>query len=360
MGADSFIKSQMHRMPTYEEVLNDTLHSTDRINLPDRRATQLRSSHQLTRFDEVDETPDLADEQVKITKEKLTRLAFESLGGDETRSEAMAKAPRPDYEKMTEQGGEGKPPPPQPPAAVAQKQGLLSRLAGRFLNYSPGVPGQGGGSSGSNDTWIDPSHTAFDDAQVLREEQERERNLLRITRMQNVKKAKASEASRQASEALSDRGIPAGMFGWFSDPSKPKAYDIGSPPPSQASYHKPPIVQRFEQELATSEAKSEAKSEVKSEAKSSVKRARSEHSSSHGGYGLPNARWIEPASSHGSRKGQSEKSSAHSPNYEVDDRTPSRTASVQKSSRSSAHSPKYEVDDRTPPGSNSFKFRSTG
>ena len=63
MVADSFVKSQMHRMPTYEAIIYDTLHSTDRINLPDRRATQLRNTHQLTRFDEVDETIDLATEQ---------------------------------------------------------------------------------------------------------------------------------------------------------------------------------------------------------------------------------------------------------------------------------------------------------
>ena len=81
MVADSFIKSQMHRMPTYEEVLNDAMFSKDRINLPDRRATQLRNSHQLTRFDEVDETPDLQEEQVKITKEKLKNIALAGMGG---------------------------------------------------------------------------------------------------------------------------------------------------------------------------------------------------------------------------------------------------------------------------------------
>ena len=82
MGADSFIKSQMHRMPTYDEVLYDTvLHPTDKIALPDRMATQLRNTHQLTRFDEVDETPDLAGEQAKIAKERLRQAALHELGG---------------------------------------------------------------------------------------------------------------------------------------------------------------------------------------------------------------------------------------------------------------------------------------
>ena len=77
MGADSFIKSQMHRMPTYDEVLYDTvLNPKDRINLPDRRATQLRNMHQLTRFDEIDSTPDLSAEQARIAKERIKRAAI--------------------------------------------------------------------------------------------------------------------------------------------------------------------------------------------------------------------------------------------------------------------------------------------
>ena len=80
MGADSFIKSQMHRMPTYNEVIYDTvINPTDKISLPDRTATLLRSTHQLTRFDEVDETPDLAAEQEKITREKLKEIALKHM-----------------------------------------------------------------------------------------------------------------------------------------------------------------------------------------------------------------------------------------------------------------------------------------
>ena len=82
MGADSFIKSQMHRMPTYDEVIYDAvLHPTDKIRLPDRMATQLRNTHQLTRSDEVDETPDLAAEQAKIAQERLKQAALHEIGG---------------------------------------------------------------------------------------------------------------------------------------------------------------------------------------------------------------------------------------------------------------------------------------
>ena len=133
MGADSFIKSQMHRMPTYDEVIYDTvINPTDRISLPDRMATQLRNTHQLTRFDEVDETPDLAAEQEKITKERLKELAIQSMGGvgkNETVSLKRAAPPRPDYMKMIEKGGGGAPPPPPPAAVKPDKRSWLQRAS---------------------------------------------------------------------------------------------------------------------------------------------------------------------------------------------------------------------------------------
>ena len=108
MGADSFIKSQMHRMPTYDEVLYDTvINPKDRINLPDRMATQLRNTHQPTRFDEVDQTPDLAAEQTKITKERIKLAAIHDLGGmgpDDTVSVKRAEALRTNYTAMVERG----------------------------------------------------------------------------------------------------------------------------------------------------------------------------------------------------------------------------------------------------------------
>ena len=112
MVADSFIKSQMHRMPTYEEVLYDTvLNPTARINLPDRRATQMRNSHQLTRFDEVDETPDLAEEQVKITKARLKNLALQGMGMGPGDTVALKRASM-DEDRRTAPAGPLQPPQP--------------------------------------------------------------------------------------------------------------------------------------------------------------------------------------------------------------------------------------------------------
>ena len=169
MVADSFIKSQMHRMPTYDEIIYDTvINPTYRISLPDRMATQLRTTHQLTRFDEVDETPDLAAEQEKITKERLKELALQSMGGvgkDETVSLKRAAAPRPDYEKMAQQCG-GEAPPPPPPAA-ADKRGWFERVNARWQRaiHPP-----------DRDLWgwrasvIDTINKRWDDEQYLRNE----------------------------------------------------------------------------------------------------------------------------------------------------------------------------------------------
>ena len=105
MGADSFIKSQMHRMPTYDEVIYDTvIKPTDRIDLPDRTATRLRNTHQLTRFDEVDETPNLGAEQDKITQERLKHLALQGMGVGPDETVALKRAQMERDHKATQTG----------------------------------------------------------------------------------------------------------------------------------------------------------------------------------------------------------------------------------------------------------------
>ena len=48
------LKSQLHRRPTYEVLVKDTvLNPKDKIHLPDRDATILRKTQQLTKYDEV-------------------------------------------------------------------------------------------------------------------------------------------------------------------------------------------------------------------------------------------------------------------------------------------------------------------
>ena len=54
----------MHKRPTYEEMVRDTItHPTDKIALPDRMATQIRGLQQRTRFDDNEASLDLGAEQ---------------------------------------------------------------------------------------------------------------------------------------------------------------------------------------------------------------------------------------------------------------------------------------------------------
>jgi hypothetical protein len=69
----------MHRKPTYEEVIRDTItHPTDKIALPDRTATQIRNLPQLTRFDD-DNSLNLNEEQEKIAKERTRELEVRNI-----------------------------------------------------------------------------------------------------------------------------------------------------------------------------------------------------------------------------------------------------------------------------------------
>jgi hypothetical protein len=70
----NFNKAAMHRVPTYDEIIKDTIIAPkDKIELPDRMATQLRNSPQLTRFDDESDL-NLADEHDKISKEKIRAI----------------------------------------------------------------------------------------------------------------------------------------------------------------------------------------------------------------------------------------------------------------------------------------------
>ena len=156
MGADSFIKSEMHRMPTYDEILYDTvLNPTARINLPDRRATQMRSTHQLTRFDEVDETPNLAAEQEKITKARLRNEALAGMGGGPAGTAALGRA-------NLDQERRDQAPPPQPPSASNHytREKHPAYLANR-MQVAPIATGRNFFMRGLEKVWYAPRKEPF-------------------------------------------------------------------------------------------------------------------------------------------------------------------------------------------------------
>ena len=101
MVAFEFSTKDMHRVRTYDEIIHDdVLFPTDKINLPDRMATRLRNLPQLTRFDEIDATVDMAADQEKIAKARVREQTFKDLGvgPDDTQSIKRAQNPTSDFD----------------------------------------------------------------------------------------------------------------------------------------------------------------------------------------------------------------------------------------------------------------------
>ena len=109
------IKSQLKQRPTYETLVKDTiLEPKDKIALPDRQATILRKTQQLSRYDDV-EFIDLEKDQENIAKEQAQQMNVK----------AAASAIGSIAETRTAQPGPHQghtftnPPTPQPPSGGA-------------------------------------------------------------------------------------------------------------------------------------------------------------------------------------------------------------------------------------------------
>ena len=74
-------KAQMHQRPTYETLVKDTiLEPKDKIALPDRAATILRKTQQLTRYDDA-EFLDLEKDNEQIAKEQAQQATLTAAAG---------------------------------------------------------------------------------------------------------------------------------------------------------------------------------------------------------------------------------------------------------------------------------------
>ena len=119
-------KAQMHKRPTYETLVKDTiLEPKDKIALPDRMATILRKTQQLTRYDDA-EFLDLEKDNEQIAKERaqqanINAAAGASTGGSIAQQHAL-------------EGPRGPPGPPGQPGQPGQPGG----------QGPPGPPGQPG------------------------------------------------------------------------------------------------------------------------------------------------------------------------------------------------------------------------
>ena len=75
------LKAQLHKRPTYEVLVKDTvLNPNDKIDLPDREATILRKTQQLTKYDEVGFL-DLEKDNENIEKQKLQQANLKAAAG---------------------------------------------------------------------------------------------------------------------------------------------------------------------------------------------------------------------------------------------------------------------------------------
>ena len=233
MGADSFIKLDMHRMPTYDEILYDTvLNPTARINLPDRRATQMRSTHQLTRFDEVDETPNLAAEQEKITKARLRNEALAGMGGGPGGTAALGRA-------NLDQERRDQAPPPQPPSASNHytREKHPAYLANR-MQVAPIATGRNFFMRGLEKVWYaprkepfkidwDPLFNRIQDARA----EVNEINMVRA-RLKGLKAEKAEKARQAAADAEAHLIAGSASLGDWLWPAAGSASPPQTPPPS--------------------------------------------------------------------------------------------------------------------------------
>ena len=107
------IKAQLHKRPTYEVLLKDTvLNPKDKIDLPDREATILRKTQQLTKYDEVG-VLDLEKDNENIEKQKLQQANLKAAAGENPDSSiaeqtALAPGPHEGHDFKPQPKGKGK------------------------------------------------------------------------------------------------------------------------------------------------------------------------------------------------------------------------------------------------------------
>ena len=69
-------KETYHKKPTYDEMVKESItNPTDKIGLPDRQATQLRATPQLTRYDD-ESLLDLNSDNQQIIMEQLKQITL--------------------------------------------------------------------------------------------------------------------------------------------------------------------------------------------------------------------------------------------------------------------------------------------
>ena len=126
------LKTQLHQRPTYETLVKDTiLEPKDKIALPDRTATILRKTQQLTRYDDV-EFLDLEKDNANIAKEQAQQNTIKTTSsGDPGTSIAEERALRPGRQQSHNFSN---PPPSQPPGGGMPRHNIGGQGPGPTLS----------------------------------------------------------------------------------------------------------------------------------------------------------------------------------------------------------------------------------
>mgnify|MGYP002809674982 CR=1 FL=1 len=111
-------KSAYHKKPTYDEMVIESItHPTDKIALPDRQATQLRNTPQLTRYDDESFTDLNKDNQTQILEQLKQINLRQVVATHSTHTHTIERAVREDAPMPQA------PPPPGPPPASGPRFG---------------------------------------------------------------------------------------------------------------------------------------------------------------------------------------------------------------------------------------------
>ena len=126
-------KEAYHRRPTYAEMVKESItNPTDKIALPDREATQLRNTPQLTRYDD-ESLLDLNSDNQHLIMEQLKQITLrQTVSTHSTHTHTVERAMNEDASMPQA------PPPPPPPPAAASKiyQSAGSQTAPKFQTTS--------------------------------------------------------------------------------------------------------------------------------------------------------------------------------------------------------------------------------
>ena len=140
--------ADMKRRATYETLVRDTiLNPKDKINLPDREATLLRNTQQLSRYDD-DDFLGLEKDNNQITKERIQQIEITKLVSDThtktiTVEKAMQEQPK-DPNQFQSSTSPGAPPPPTqppPPFPPSNPKFLTGASSSGHLPPKPHTPG---------------------------------------------------------------------------------------------------------------------------------------------------------------------------------------------------------------------------